>query len=91
MISRSPTVLPIYRLSFLYVALFGWLLVMVVGSVVSLLTGPDDPDKADPKIHTPLVAAWLRRRQARRKAASVSLERLDRLSVSTVSVNLKQA
>ncbi|XP_052133056.1 sodium-coupled monocarboxylate transporter 2-like [Frankliniella occidentalis] len=88
--TMDPTILPIYRLSFLYVALFGWMIVMVVGSIVSLLTGPCDPDKADPDAHTPLVGAWLRRRQANKKA-SVSMERLDRMSVGTISLNLKQA
>lgn len=87
--------LPIYKLSFLYVALCGWLIVMVVGSIVSMMTGSTDLDALDSGTLTPLVAKWHRKRQALRKAAKAgsSAERLDRVSISTISLagNYKQA
>ncbi|XP_034235263.1 sodium-coupled monocarboxylate transporter 2-like [Thrips palmi] len=65
--TTDPTVLPLYRVSYLWTASIGWLLVMVLGSLVSLVTGPDRPDDLRPGVLSPPVAAWLRRRQQRRK------------------------
>lgn len=66
----DPTVMPLYRVSYLWTASIGWLIVMVLGSAVSLATGGDTPMDLKPAVFTPPVAAWLRRRQARRAAAS---------------------
>lgn len=53
--------LPVYRVSYLWTASIGWLIVMVLGSAVSLVTGPDCPRRAAPAMFVPPVAALLRR------------------------------
>jgi hypothetical protein len=55
--------MPLYRVSYLWTASIGWLIVMVLGSAVSLVTGPESVQEAQPTAFSPPVAAWLRGRQ----------------------------
>ncbi|XP_046554577.1 sodium-coupled monocarboxylate transporter 2-like [Haliotis rubra] len=45
---------PMYRLSYLYYSLVATVVVSVVGSIVSLLTGPVKPESVDPRLVCPL-------------------------------------
>ncbi|KAK3913243.1 Sodium-coupled monocarboxylate transporter 2 [Frankliniella fusca] len=63
--TTDPTVLSLYRVSYLWTASIGWLIVMVLGSLVSLVTGPDNPLDSKPAVFSPPVAALVRRARAR--------------------------
>lgn len=59
--TTDPTVLSLYRVSYLWTASIGWLIVMIVGSLVSVVTGPDSPLDSKLAVFSPPVAALLRR------------------------------
>ncbi|KAI0219767.1 hypothetical protein LSAT2_028709 [Lamellibrachia satsuma] len=50
--------LSFYETSYLWYGLFGILIVNIVGTVVSALTGAADPKKVDPRLLTPLVESF---------------------------------
>ncbi len=70
--SRSPTVLALYRVSYLWTASIGWLIVMVLGSLVSLVTGPDNPLNSKLAVFSPPVAALVRRTRPSPDAAAAA-------------------
>ncbi|KAI0234881.1 Sodium-coupled monocarboxylate transporter 1 [Lamellibrachia satsuma] len=47
-----------YEISYLWYTLFGAIVVIVVGTIVSLLTGAADPNDVDPKLLTPVVKSF---------------------------------
>ncbi|XP_070387667.1 putative sodium-dependent multivitamin transporter isoform X1 [Dermacentor albipictus] len=72
-------ILPLYRLSYQWYCGFGWLVVIVVGSIVTLLTG--GAKDVDPYCLSPLVTKSLSRRQR-----SWSLDRVRNSSVSSSQI-----
>nr|XP_054933461.1 putative sodium-dependent multivitamin transporter [Dermacentor andersoni]XP_054933462.1 putative sodium-dependent multivitamin transporter [Dermacentor andersoni] len=72
-------ILPLYRLSYQWYCGFGWLVVIVVGSIVTLLTG--GAKDVDPYCLSPLVTKSLNRRQR-----SWSLDRVRRSSVTSSQI-----
>ncbi|XP_054933461.2 putative sodium-dependent multivitamin transporter [Dermacentor andersoni] len=72
-------ILPLYRLSYQWYCGFGWLVVIVVGSIVTLLTG--GAKDVDPYCLSPLVTKSLNRRQR-----SWSLDRVRHSSVTSSQI-----
>ena len=55
------------RVSYLWYALSGTFIVLIIGTLVSFLTKPQDPDQLDPK----LVFRFLRNRVGRKRVSTV--------------------
>ncbi|KAG7313328.1 hypothetical protein JYU34_000439 [Plutella xylostella] len=49
----------LYRLSYLYYTLVGMVVCVVVGTIVSFLTGPNDPTMVHRDLLTPVIYRWL--------------------------------
>ncbi|CAB3225698.1 unnamed protein product [Arctia plantaginis] len=49
----------LYRLSYLYYTLVGMIVCIVVGSIVSYFTGPNDPTMVHRDLLTPMIHRWL--------------------------------
>lgn len=54
-------VFPLYRLSYMWLTMIGFLVVMVVGTITSLLTGPRKIKDIDPDLISPVLHRWVRR------------------------------
>lgn len=56
-------VLPLYRISVFHYGLIGCLLVLIVGLPVSFLTGANDPRDVDPRLLSPYIRRFIRKRR----------------------------
>jgi len=52
------------KISYIWYTLIGALIVLVVGTIVSLITGPQDPDQLDPKLVYPFMRRWIGKKRA---------------------------
>ncbi|KAK7792175.1 hypothetical protein R5R35_005133 [Gryllus longicercus] len=50
---------PLYKMSYLWYTVIGTSTTILVGLIVSFLTGPNDPKEIDPDLCTPLIHGWL--------------------------------
>lgn len=52
-------VFPLYRLSYMWLTMIGFLTVMVVGTLTSLVTGPRNLRTIDPDLISPVIHKWV--------------------------------
>jgi len=55
----TPEYIPFFQISVYYVAILGIFSTVIAGLLFSLITGPNDPKKADPKLFVPLFPGKL--------------------------------
>jgi len=65
------------KISFWWYTLMGMIIVLVVGTLVSLITGRQDPSKLDPRLLSPILRCGSNKKDKKEEAVSIYYHQLD--------------
>ncbi|XP_069698839.1 sodium-coupled monocarboxylate transporter 2-like [Periplaneta americana] len=78
-VHSSGQVFILYRISFVYYTAMGTLIMLIVGTIVSLLTEAPDIDKLNPTLFTPFMRKYIEKKRRKKATGPVVHELLEKI------------
>ncbi|XP_068084240.1 sodium-coupled monocarboxylate transporter 2 [Anabrus simplex] len=81
----------LYRMSYLWYTALGTSTAIIVGLIVSFLTGPNDPKNVDPKLLTPVIHRFLPTKMRRREVDDGQHKNKEMDNLESLKLDLKES